>query len=313
MKNMDINEFDFYTPDGEYCIFGMQVTMKNGKPVINMFDLEENKDGAKVSENIWNLSAYILNLVFRDKYKRKDIDWTFTSGYRKTNIHFEEINDQPAKISLTDSTAFEWEQGNNSFPLKKYNQEYFQNYNGKPIHKDDLFPSHELVYPETPKEVFAIPCPQAKDGVFYCKPEYEDTDRNKCILVDTKKLIERIKQDDPKMIEHARYKFNGEKAEDWLEHNSSENACETGNYAVGHHITKRNNKSGLGLTLSAGFAGVLILAQELDLPFIPIQIDSYGDNGPNDPEKLKQIRQIQADIGYTPTPNGPKFKTSYRP
>ena len=245
MKNIDINEFDFDTPDGQYCVFGMQVTVKNGRPVINMFDLDDNKDGPKVSENIWNLSAHILNMVFRDKYKRKDVDWTFTSGHRQTDILFEEINDQPAKIVLSDSTVFEWEQ-HNPLTQEKYNAEYFEDYKGKPIHQDDLSHRLELIYPKTSKEIFSVPCPKAKDGVFYCKLETSLSDHYECIMVDTKKLIERIKHDDPEMLEHARYKFNGCNAESWAEKNSAEHATSMGAFVVGSHIRERNNKAGLG-------------------------------------------------------------------
>lgn len=315
MKNMDVQEFGFDTPDGEYCVFGLNVTIKNGRPVINMFDIEENKDGPKVGDHIWSISQYILDRFFVNQFKRNQVDWTFTSGNRNTDITFDEINNEPIKLRLTDSTAFDWEQ---SCPLSAAacSEEYFE-YNGKPLHKSDTELKLEMRYQATPRDMLVVPCPKAKDGVFHCKPPCfngNTHDDFEYIMVDTKKLIERIKQDDPEMLEHAYFKFKGETAEDWLENNSSKYPYNTGSFVVGDHIRKKNGLSpGLGITLNSGNAGMLILAQELELPFIPIQIEKHGPNGPNDPEQMKKIRHIQADIGYGFNSGDPRVKSIFQP
>lgn len=68
-------------------------------------------------------------------------------------------------------------------------------------------------------EIYAIPCahPSCKTGAFYLKYalfEHKSKEFH-YFLANTKKLIAQIQQDDPKMIDHAQWKYRGDTPKGW--------------------------------------------------------------------------------------------------
>jgi len=292
---MDIQHMDFDTANGEHCIFGMNISEENGQTHINLFDLEENKAGPKVSKNIWKLSQHILESIFLGKKKRNNVAWSFTTGPFTTDIKFQETEGQPQKMILSDKKAFEWE-SLGAFSMNEYSSKYHE-VHGKPRHEAKMEKIRVLEMNEQPQDFFAVPCKTAPEGVFYCKPEFHQGnlhDNYEYLMVDTKKLIAHLEQHDPKMLEHAKYKFGNDTPESWVENNSFEGPLETGDFAM---INSQGRKA---ITMSSGNAGMLVLAQKLDLPFIPIQISkAYG---------MENIAGIKQEIGYNPENNSPNLK-----
>lgn len=145
-------------------------------------------------------------------------------------------------------------------------------------------------------EVFAIPCPYRnyEAGQFFMKYDYDGNDESHhYFMADTEKLIAKIAQDDPEMIDHAQRKYEGDMPEDWLKYNSKDNPCAIGvfvfdeyvnvegrtglrqqikNLAQNRHGYQTSNGLPYALTFSEGWAGTLILIQNLKLPFVPIAV-----------------------------------------
>ena len=159
--------------------------------------------------------------------------------------------------------------------------------------------------PKSPFSIFAVPCEQAKDNVFYCQSEfYEGRIHKKYthMLADTGRLITRLAQDDPVQIEHAARKYKGEEPASWIKKgNSILSPCYTGSFVLDGHVSKRTGSPNLaGLTMATGFAGVLPLAHELKLPFLPICVETAGDGDPF--TRQAQLKSLVQDIGYAGTP-----------
>lgn len=171
-------------------------------------------------------------------------------------------------------------------------------------------------------KIYAIPCthPACKTGEFYLKYalfEYESKNFH-YFLADTKKLVAQIEQDDPKMIEHALWKYKGDSPEGWLEYNSIEHAPDMGSFVFNRYVNfearltkwqkvKESIHNALNpnrlsvseepeenisaLTMNTGQACMLIVAQELDLPFVPIAV--HREEG--DEENIELLKKL---IGY---------------
>lgn len=300
---MDIEYSTFDFQDGTHCVFGLNITKKKGRVCINLFDLDENRNGPKIGDHLWELRNHILATAFTADEVHDFFKWSFTTGYTTSDITFFELNKQPCQLILSNMTALQFEQlPSSSFSVTRYSKEYSER-EGKPIHESDLERELSMEPPKKPDDMFAVPCPQAKDGVFYCKPDYylgNIHDEFEYMLVDTQQLIARIRQDDPKTLEHARYKFAGETPEGWMEVNSPEYPYKTGSFAVGEFIRTRNGLSpGLGITMTTGNAGLLVLADELQLPFIPIVIPKSSG--------AENIAVIKRQLGYANDWDGPSF------
>ncbi len=158
---------------------------------------------------------------------------------------------------------------------------------------------------------YSVPCDHtaATDETFHAKPEFleyhqrPDTEYGATyIMADVKKLIEMIRETDPEMIEHAKYKYRGETAQEWLEVNSEENPYNTGSFSYARTQTNRPKDNfvnalkevfGLSsnpepeymkrLTMSTGNAGMLILLEEAGVSQIPI---GFGADNRNDALEL---------------------------
>lgn len=316
---MRIEHFEFDCPDDGHCIFGINISEQDGTSCVNLFNLDENKKGAKIAKNLWKLSQHVLDTFLPGRTNKSDINWTLTSGFRTTDIKFKEKNGKPLSLSFSDIHTVVEEEFGIPFSIDRYSKEY-SNIRGTPVHESDHSPQRERVMPKKAADVFVIPCPQAKDGVFYCKPEFHEgfiEDQYESVLVDTKKLINRILQDDPKMYEHARYKFANTKVEDYLENNSFRSPFNTGSLATTPKGIDRNRNSlditspiykntpyspamplhedmnshpDLKVTLCSGNAGMLILAEQLNLPFIAISVNKAW--GPH------VIEAVKKEIGY---------------
>ena len=148
-------------------------------------------------------------------------------------------------------------------------------------------------------ETFAVPCnhSNAVDGVFYCKPEfYGGNISEKChyFLADTKKLLAKIQHDDPKMIEHSEAKFRDSTVEEWLDGNSARHPCNTGTFVYGPFRASGKNPDGTNnFTLSSGMASILVLARELELPYVPIGLHKQNDF--NTLQELKNIIEYRVE------------------
>ena len=171
-------------------------------------------------------------------------------------------------------------------------------------------------------EIYAIPCNHiaCTSGEFYLKFglfEYESKNFH-YFLADTKKLISQILQDDPKMIEHAEWKYKGDTPECWLKHNSIEHAPDMGSFVFNSYVnfearltkwqkikesiynalnphrfslSEEPEEKNPALTMNTGQACMLIVAQELDLPFLPITV--HREEG--DEDHIKLLKNL---IGY---------------
>jgi hypothetical protein len=302
---MKIDHMDFKTANGQFGIFGMNIaTDRLGKNFIQLFDLEENKGGPKIGENIWNISQRILKEIFGNDKKRNDVSWFFTTSSETTAVQFDELEGKPAKLILSNQRAFQAEQilpySDKKYEIKNKEKTYspFQELEGIEYCVIERSADH--------KETFTVPCDKAKDGVFYCQPEYfegNSHDDYEYMLVDTEKLIANITKYNPQLMKHAESKFFGMKAEDYLQNNSARHTFKTGDFA----ISSRNEPDGKkSITMSSGHADMLILIQELNLPYIPIQIHK-GTGADN-------IAAMKEQIGYGPQKNaGLHYKYTYIP
>ena len=163
---------------------------------------------------------------------------------------------------------------------------------------------------------YAIPCshPAAHHGVFYCAAGDFATGlwgNHGVVLADTHKFYQRLEQDSPSMIAHAKFKFRGYTAEDWLEDNNEKNAPGMGVYAFHHNLGRdrderlrekfENNATvtfinknmerlpASGFNLMCGESALIELVRELKLPFIPVAISL---------ENQEQFMALKNLIGY---------------
>lgn len=289
---MEIDRFEFF-PDGDTAqppvTLGLNIKRKYGLTWVNLFALDENK-GPPVSRNLWQAARQIADQVLGGE-DIGNINWTLTAGYATSDIKFTTAGGKPAKIDISNHRTLQTEQlaQRSSWPeavwsLSRYADEYE---GAPPAHVKNGRVRVRTPEPE-PKSAFAIPCahPAAKDGVFYCQPSFYDSDhirdKYEYLMVDTRKLLAKIGRDDPHMIQHADYKFRGETAEQWLEANSIEYPADMGFYTYGEDT---------GLTMCSGNAGMLKLAQEMDIPCFPIALEKGMGQ--------ERLRQLASEIGYS--------------
>lgn len=301
---MKIALLEYYKND-KIVSFGVHhETCNDGRTKINLFRLKEN-DGDEISRHLWGIRDYLSSDIYPGMQKDK-IDWTLTSGYVTSDLVFEEIYGHPAQLKMSNSRAIYFL----PFDLGKYQKEYME-INGKPFRKEDLLvQKHELQ--QEPLAVFAVPCAKAEDGVFYCKPEFYDGDLRKnyhCFIASTPHLLKRIERDEPRMINHAQFKFRGETGEEWLECNSVQNAYETGSFVVKSADSDAYISEETELSFSSGNAGLLMLMQDLELPFVPVGVEKGGwEEGYI---RKHYVQSLRDDIGYVS--QGPSNQNKLRP
>ena len=120
------------------------------------------------------------------------------------------------------------------------------------------------------KGVFAIPCdhPAAQDGFFYCLPSYFDSENLRghveFVLVDTKKVVTSLRENNPKFLGHAAHKMSGTSAEEWLATNSPENPVDMGYWSYDPK---------LGFRMAGGQPAHLQLVQDIHLPCFPVAVE----------------------------------------
>jgi hypothetical protein len=306
---MKIDQYEFFNTRGETCIFGLNITKNFKRHYFNIFNLKENEDLAPLAENLWGIRHYLSHTIFPGMDLQL-IDWTATNSFFTSDIEFYEVNGHPARLVANQEWALAHHQ---QFDLAKYADVYSVS-SGKPMHQSEWDPK-ERKTPEINIDVYAVPCLKAKDGVFYCRPHYYQSDMHDnyfYFMADTQKLVQRLEEDDPSMInEHAPYKFKGEKAEDYLESNSLMSCYKTGSFIYSREIAKKNNSGNEWcFTFQTGDAGMLILMQELGLPFIPVSVplrvslnQEYSDGmreiiGASGNLDDDQILSLVNDIGY---------------
>lgn len=175
--------------------------------------------------------------------------------------------------------------------------------------------SMNLTQPKIIKQYFEVPCdhPEAKGKVLRAIPQLyglkNEPHGRTYMMADVDKLIAMIEETDPKIMEHARDKYRGETASQWLKHNH-EYPLETGGFKL-----CRRHKPSLGivgvlksvfgfgadptaqteevLRMVIGNAGFLILIQELGLKQIPIGVETDNRN-----DMLSIVRKI--GYGHNP-------------
>lgn len=310
-ENIKLDQLGYETPKGDFYFMGFNFKVKNGVLQFNMFDinendpLDENNVKPKMGDNIWNISDYVLKNLFNNAFKRSEVNWSFTSRHQTTDIKFNEIDNKPYSIELTNNLAFDGYDNNTGITQEWYEANYYE-VDDKPRHKSDMVRERRIEPPQEPTKQLCIPCPQAKDGVFYAKLNGEEgfeSDDYISLVVDTQKLIARIEKDDPEMLVHAKRKFKFDTVEQWLEGTSITNPRDMGNFVLGQHVGENNKNGGIGLTMGSGMACMLELAQQLELPFMPIRISKYGHNGLNDPQLMQMIKDLESDIGFKQSVN----------
>lgn len=303
---MQIDQCELKIPGTDQpTTIGLNISNKYGRTVANIFVLAENK-GLNVTQNIWDVAKALTEKEFPGK-KPEDIEWTVSASYESSEVKFSCVDGQLYKIDWSNFSGYDHEDC-----MKSLNPEHFSivEYQKYYIGEKAKYYSGKLerLPPPKPKTVFAIPCnnPAAKTGFFYCQPGDYQLGAKDCyvILADTQKLIAKIRDDDPEMLNHADYKFEESKAEDWLEDNSQRDAPGTGKYVyneiVGYKKDQRQKSaradfstataSKSGLTLNAGKASMLRLIQDLNLPFVPVAIYKAGCD-------LSELTKL---IGYQP-------------
>lgn len=178
------------------------------------------------------------------------------------------------------------------------------------------------------KESFAVPCSSSPDGHFYVSPEFQGTEVGKdytTVFVDTKKLLAHMREFDPEMLKHAEKKFRGETPQDWINVNSKEKPYNTGSFVCKNPVDPNHSSPWANTKLPQGFekalwkifgfssalkelenefhkphlsfhtgnAGMFVLAEKLNLPCIPIQVQT------GNLESVKSLTAILNSIGYT--------------
>ncbi len=173
---------------------------------------------------------------------------------------------------------------------------------------------------------YAIPCnhPACRDGLFYMNYELADMhDNHHYFLADTQKMLELIAKDDPKMVDHAKWKYEGDTPESWLKSNNENQPCSMGVFAFDENVNweERLNtwqrlknyacnlvdlqsidRSKISLppafTMSGGDAGKLMLIHELNLRYVPISVYKQ-------PQDEQTIGHLKSLIGANPDDYSP--------
>jgi hypothetical protein len=291
---MDIELYEFQsTSTQEPTLIGLNISKKFGLTNVNLFALAENK-GSPISHHLWGIANDICNNILTGE-KPENLNWTLTTGGNQTSINYHTLNGVPLKISVSDQAALQWERmsaeqhANYDVPstmfVKSLNV-YAENYDGQPPIDVSKVRERSFRPDPRPMTMYTIPTQnsKAKDGVIYCGAEYSsqsafDND-HEVLLVDTKKLLVKIAETDPAMIDHAVRKYRNDSPDYWAGNTSMEQSISLGTYSC---------RDGNGLNFTSGYAGVLCLIQDLNLPYVPISV-AKSDGAEN-------IARIRNEIG----------------
>lgn len=277
---MDIQRYDITISGEENPIsIGLNLQKKFGLTHANIFALSDN-EGPKVSDHLYRIAKQIVEEILRGE-NIDDINWTFTAGTQTSRVGFSSIRGVPYKLDISNRWAVEFEdaayahngQGYMLWDIEKYSERYR---GATPADVGEGRERRRELTPE-PRTIFQVPCnhPDAKSGFFHCEPPYINTphmrDDYDYVLVDTKKVLARLAQDDPDMLKHAAYKYEGSTASKYLRRNSIDNPTDMGQWSF--------DESFRGLTFCAGNAGIIKLAAELDLPYFVVTVSKSESEG----------------------------------
>lgn len=280
---MEIERFEYHSEGAETAtVMGLNIQRKYGITHANLFALDENK-GEPISKNLWKIASEIAKNVLMNE-RIDSVNWTLTSGRQTTNLHFSSFDGKPFKLDISNNHALNMEEyGHSNCSLARY----ITDFEGQPPTYVAEGRTRERTRDPLPKTVFCVPCdnPKATDGVFHCQPAYYDADHMRdnyeFILVDTKKVIKALEQDDPGMLNHAARKMSGDTAEEWLESTSMEHPRDMGMWGY------RDQKLGF----YSGQAALIKVAEDLDLPYFPIAVEkAIGE---------ELINSLRARVGYS--------------
>jgi hypothetical protein len=100
--------------------------------------------------------------------------------------------------------------------------------------------------------------PDAKDGVFHTKTgDLGQGNGYEHIVVKVGALLAKIEKENPDLIVHARSKFAGETAKNWLSTNSADNPYETGTFSATRKIEEQSKLTRLTEAFAKGFTAPL--------------------------------------------------------
>lgn len=256
---MRIHRLSHRARDGSRLTCGVNAMICNDQPIVNLFDLAENKD-APLQRYLWGVAAQAARMVFDRAYDRTSVRYTLTKGAHTTHLQFHEQNGQPYQLDAGDRTALAMRPAAD-WTLQRYRRSYSAITGCDPA-------ADRQASPET---LFAIPCDVAPDGIVYAKPTLHGTilqDRCTYVMADPRKMWRHITQHDPAMARHATRQFNRLDTTEWLNGFSALNPCDTGDYEAAPD--RDTGKTVLHMT--RGYAGLLRAACELDWPFVPLQL-----------------------------------------
>lgn len=161
---------------------------------------------------------------------------------------------------------------------------------------------------QTPPHVYEIPCAMADGGSYYCQPYQfarDGDDTYAYVVVDTKKLLQRIATDNPHLLEHGqKWKYNPacDSPEAALKRNSKENPDNMGTFGFSDLVGETRDKQSFlsrlffgkskgtsepGIEMNTGDAAMIRTIEELGLPYVPIAVPK------------QQAAQFQKLLGYS--------------
>jgi hypothetical protein len=297
---MDIDSFEFY-PDGDTTktpgVVGLNIQKRYGQTHVNLFALDDNK-GPKVSSHFWQVARQVIKGTSPGE-NLDDVNWTFTSGYQTTALQFTTVGGKPCKLDVSDEHAIDNEQLDMKLERKKWSiDRYKQAYHGQPPKYDEGGGRERTMSPK-PDSAFSIPSshPKAKEGVFYCRPEFYDSPHMhgdyEFFMVDTRKFMGQLQNDNKYFLEDAKRQLKPADTEGWLEQNSIRHPCPLGSF---------NYSKERGLAMTSGHVEVLQLVQDIGLPYFPIAVPKSV--GPDN------MRELKAKVGYAPA-GGRDMKPAY--
>lgn len=282
---MQIDYFE-YTPKTSHTPvqIGLQLIERDGQKYANLFDLGLGEKGARLSDNLWTAAQAVIDQN-APHTKLDEVKWSYAADYQTSKINFTTLDGLPAKIDLSNPFALTHaEHGRNAYPhsnaysIERYKNEFVQGA------LQAKWPNieRERICIHEPRSSFVIPTnhPNAKDGIYYYSPfavNHEMSGQYLYVFADTTKLIEAIHHGDPKMMDHARYKFSYPNETDeetvarYFEYNRFPDSSDIGNHEM---LSYYDGKFSFN-----GQAGMLIALPAMGTPFIPVAIEKLGLEG----------------------------------
>lgn len=290
---MEIKEFEFAARDQKTGIVGMNISSHNERPFVNIFDLDTNAQGKKADENFWGVSRQILDVFFQGGKKRQDVNWAFINNVETRNVNFQECKDLPFKLSVEAIENEKHQPGRRALSLEEY-QSTYNIFQGRAIPKEDIRNFFDIPVEGPTKEIYAVPCVKAEDGVFYCKPEMYMTEYSagyEFLAADTSKLFELMQRSGRDILQTAEEDFPDE----WVSHILEGNSFAKPRKISTLSINENSHENGAFTASMNGNpidSAILSFAARFNLPFLPVQLSMVSGKEKN--------AEIKRQIGYMP-------------